>query len=181
MNFGTPSPAADVPTHISRQDVQHSLTVYAHLLKSVANFQRKYADLAHASVDFANALEAMGQCKGADQSGHGLKVAAELHRVIAKNQELFAETVHKEFEAPLQRNLVAHGKKTDENEKQFEKSMRKMQDEIAKTENRMLKGISRVACCALRHALACYVLACVCMSMNLRASLRSSSLHSPPR
>jgi hypothetical protein len=70
----------------------------------------------------------------------GLKAASELHRLIAKDQEQLAELVHKEFELPLQRNLATHQKRINENERIFDKTMRKMQDEISKTESKMLKG-----------------------------------------
>lgn len=70
-----------------------------------------------------------------------MKAASELHRLIAKDQEQLAELVQKEFELPLQRNLTSHQKRVDENERIFEKTMRKMQDEISKTESKMLKGM----------------------------------------
>ena len=63
-----------------------------------------------------------------------------MHRVIAKNQELLAEAIHKDFELPLQRNLVSHQKRVDENEKTYEKNIKKIQEDITKTEVKMLKG-----------------------------------------
>jgi small-conductance mechanosensitive channel len=68
-----------------------------------------------------------------------LKCAADLHKQIAKTQEQLAESINKEFEISLQRNFQAHSKKVDDNEKAFDKTMRKIQDEITKTENKMLK------------------------------------------
>jgi hypothetical protein len=78
--------------------------------------------------------------------GNGLKACAELHRLISKNQETLAELIHKDFEVPLQRNLVSHQRKVEENEKQFERNMRRITDEITKSEGRLLKGKWRSAC-----------------------------------
>lgn len=72
--------------------------------------------------------------------GVGLKAASELHKIIAKDQEQLADLIHKEFELPLQRNLATHAKRIEENERIYEKTKRKMQDEISKTESKMLKG-----------------------------------------
>lgn len=41
---------------------------------------------------------------------------------------------------PLVRNLATHGKRGEELERAHDKQMKKMQDDITKTENRMLKG-----------------------------------------
>jgi hypothetical protein len=70
----------------------------------------------------------------------GLKSAADLHRQIAKHHEQLADSFLKEFDMPLQRNLTTHMKKVDENEKMLEKSSKRIQDEISKTEAKMLKG-----------------------------------------
>ena len=139
---------------LSRQDVQNTLSAYSELLKASTKYYRKVLELSQAANEFANMLEVVGKCKGAEQSGifylflisfigTGLKTAAELHRVIAKNQEQLAEAIHKDFELPLQRNLIAHQKRVDENEKAYERSVRKIQDEITKTEGKMLKGTAR--------------------------------------
>ena len=125
---------------ISRQDVVQSLNLYTELMKSSGKYYRKILEVSQAGSEFAAMLEAMGKSKGAEQSGTGLKAAAELHRTIAKNQEQLAEAVHKDFELPLQRNFTAHQKRVDDNEKTYEKNVRKIQDEISKTETKMLKG-----------------------------------------
>ena len=145
---------------ITRADVQQSLSVHSEALKVASKYYRKVLELSQASTEFANALEAVARCKGAEQSGRfsyddfvgfysfftspwigiGLKAAAELHRLMAKHQEQLAEHINKDFELPLQRNMTAHQKKVEENDKLFDKSMRKMQDEISKTESKMMKS-----------------------------------------
>lgn len=125
---------------ITRQDVLMSLNAYSEMLKASGKYYRKILEASQAAAEFANMLETLGKCKGAEQSGNGLKAAAELHRTISKNQEQLAEAIHKDFELPLQRNLMAHQKRVDDNEKAYEKNVRKIQEEISKTESKMLKG-----------------------------------------
>ncbi len=69
-----------------------------------------------------------------------------MHRAVAKQQEQLADSFHKDFEVPLQRNLATHSKRVEENEKSFEKATRRMQDEISKTESKMLKGTFLIFC-----------------------------------
>ncbi|KAI3648928.1 hypothetical protein MP228_006782 [Amoeboaphelidium protococcarum] len=130
----------NIPKGITRQDVQNSLMAQNEMLKVASKYYRKVLEMSQTSLEFANSLDAVSKCKGAEQSGVGLNSAAELHRLIAKHQEQLAELIHKEYEVPLQRNLATHTKRIEENDRQFEKTMKKMQDDISKTENKMLKG-----------------------------------------
>lgn len=139
MEDSSPS-TVPVPQEISKQDYMNTVHVCNELLKVSAKYHRKVLELSQVTTEFATALDAISKCKAADKSGIGMRAAAELHRSIAKQQEQLAEMIQKDFEVPLQRNLTTHQKRLDENEKSFEKNMRKMQDEISKTENRMLKG-----------------------------------------
>lgn len=54
---------------ITRQDVQHSLHVYSETLKSTSKYYRKFLELSQAAVEFANSLDSIAKCKGAQQLG----------------------------------------------------------------------------------------------------------------
>lgn len=63
-----------------------------------------------------------------------------MHRQIGKLQEQLAEAFNKQFEIPLQRNMQTHSKRVEEGIKTTEKSTRRMEEEITKTEGKMSKG-----------------------------------------
>jgi hypothetical protein len=54
---------------ITRQDVQNTIMANNELQKAATKYYRKIMEVSQAANEFAQLLEVVGKCKGAEQSG----------------------------------------------------------------------------------------------------------------